>query len=135
MKFNSILFTVLVLLGGCGEPNLDDAETTDKILAEALDADKLQERGEEGEKLAYAPNEQEPYTGWLKEMYNNGQVKALAHIKDGKPDGLATGWHENGQKKLEGNYKDGELDGLWTHWDENGVKTSEVNWKDGKEVD
>ena len=43
MKFNSILFTVLVLLGGCGEPNLDDAETTDKILAEALDADKLQE--------------------------------------------------------------------------------------------
>ena len=50
MKFNSILFTVLVLLGGCGEPNLDDPESLDKILAEAIDSEKLQQRGEEGEK-------------------------------------------------------------------------------------
>ena len=104
MKFNSILFAVLVLLGGCGEPNLDDAETIDKILAEAIDADKIQERGEEGEKLYYAPNEQEPYTGWVKEMYNNGQVKILFHVKDGKKMGLRL-WHENGQKREETNFK------------------------------
>ena len=58
MKFNSILFTVLVLLGGCGEPNLDDPESLDKILAEAIDFGKIQERGEEGEKLFFQPNEQ-----------------------------------------------------------------------------
>ena len=71
MKFNSILVTVLVFLGGCGEPNLDDAETIDKILAEAIHADKIQQRGEVGENFFYAPNEQEPYTGWIKKMYDN----------------------------------------------------------------
>ena len=66
MKFNLFLFTVLVLLFGCGESNLDDPETLDKILAEAIDADKIQKRGEEDEKLFYAPNESNPYTGWVK---------------------------------------------------------------------
>ena len=109
MKFHSILFAVLVFLGGCGEPNLDDAETIDKILAEAIDEKKLQKRGEEDEKLFYAPNEQSPYTGWVKIMYNNRQVEILGHIKDGKIDGLLTRWYENGEKREEGNFKDGEL--------------------------
>ena len=106
MKFNSILFAVLVLLGGCGEPNLDDPETLDKILAEAIDKEKLQKRGEEGEKLFYAPNEQTPYTGWMKNMFNNGQVETLAHYKNGEWDGLLTRWYDNGQKRAEGNFKD-----------------------------
>jgi len=62
------------------------------------------------EKLLYAPNEQKPYTGWIKEMYNNGQVKELVHYRDGKKDGLLTTWHDNGQKEGEVNYKDGKKD-------------------------
>ena len=133
MKFNSILFAVLVLLGGCGEPNLDVAETKDKILAEAIDADKIQQRGEVGEKLYYAPNEQEPYTYQIKEMYNNGKVKILFYVKDGKKDGLFTKWHENGQKREETNFKNGKLDGIGASWHENGQKSSEINFKNGKE--
>ena len=133
MKFNSILFTVLVFLGGCGEPNLDDAETLGKILAEAIDGSKLLKRGEEGERLFYAPNEQSPYTGWIKEMYNNGQVKGLCHFKDGKQDGLFTQWFENGQKQAVKNYKDGKRDGVWTFWYKNGQKLEELNYKDGKQ--
>jgi len=132
MKFNSILFAVLVLLGGCGKPNLDDAETLDKILAEAIDKEKLQGRVGEGEKLLYALNEQTPFTGWAKNMYNNGQVESLANWKDGKPNGLYTGWYENGQKKEEGNYKDDKKDGQQTAWHENGQKEYEGNYKDGK---
>ena len=121
MKFNSILFAVLVLLGGCGEPNLDVAETKDKILAEAIHADKIQQQGEEGEKLRYAPNEQKPYTGWIKEMYNNGQVQILFHTKNGKKDGLTTQWYESGQKELERTFKDGKLISS-EFWKTNGEK-------------
>ena len=38
--------------------DLDDPATLDKIIAEAIDWKKLESRGEEGEALAYAPNEQ-----------------------------------------------------------------------------
>ena len=46
---DQILFASLVLFCGWGEPNLDNAKTLDKILAEAINEDKIQERGEEGE--------------------------------------------------------------------------------------
>ena len=112
--------------------DLDDKETLDGIIAEAIDWDGLQYRGKKGERLPYAPNEQTPYTGWEKWMYDNGQIRKLAQIKDGKRHGLWTTWNENGQKKLEGNYKDGQLDGLFTSWYENGQKKVERNYKDGK---
>ena len=122
MKFNSILFAVLVLLGGCGEPNLDDAKTLDKILAEAIDDDKIQERGQTwSEIFLYAPNEQEPYTGWIKKMYDNGQVQILFHTKNGKKDGLTTQWYESGQKELERTFKDGKLISS-EFWKTNGEK-------------
>jgi hypothetical protein len=113
--------------------DLDDKETRDKIIAEALDWDKLQKRGTKGEVLLYAPNDQTPYTGWSKLMYENGRIRMLAQFKDGKRDGLATEWHENGKKWNEANFKDGKLNGLVTIWYENGQKQSEGNCKDGKE--
>ena len=111
MKFNSISFAVLMLFVGCEETNLDDAETLDKI----------QQQGEEGEKLRYAPNEQKPYTGWIKEMYNNGQVQILFHTKNGKKGGLTTQWYESGQKELERTFKDGKLISS-EFWKTNGEK-------------
>jgi antitoxin component YwqK of YwqJK toxin-antitoxin module len=54
--------------------------------------------------------------------------------KDGKKEGLGTGWWDNGQKKFEGKYKDGKKDGHWTAWYENGQKESERNYVDGKLV-
>ena len=79
---------VALLMGGFGGPDLDDKKTLDGIIAEAVDYKKLQERGQKGEELNYAPNEQTPYTGWVKEMHDNGQIEMLAQIKDGKQDGL-----------------------------------------------
>ena len=115
-----------------GDPDLDDPKALDKIAGDAVASEKLQQRGPDGEELSYAPNSQIPYTGWVKSMYENGQVKTLTHCKDGKPDGLWTWWHENGQKSWEQTYKDGKWDGLVTEWYENGQKRSEANWKDGK---
>ena len=132
MKKLLITTLVALLMVGCGGPDLDDKETLDKIIAEAIDGNTLQGRGKEGEVLAYAPNQQTPYTGWAKEMYDNGQIEVLAQIKDGKPDGLTTMWHKNGQKKAERTYKDGKLDGPATGWYSNGQKKEEYIYKDGK---
>ena len=66
-----------------GEADLIDTETLEKIIAEAVVADKLQQRGDKGERLAYAPNEPRPYTGWTKRMYDIGKLGDLMQYKDG----------------------------------------------------
>ena len=109
-------------------PNsLSDADV-ERLLKEAVDFDSLEER----DGLFYQNNE--PYSGWLKNMYDSGQVEELVQAKDGKPDGLMTEWHENGQKSVEATYKDGEKHGPIRGWHENGQKLAEGTYKDGEEV-
>ena len=133
-----ILFALLPLLlapqllADDAKPNLDDPATRGKIVAQAIDEHELQKRGKEGEELAYAPNIQTPYTGWVKGMYDNVQVRVLYRYKGGQGVFKAK-WHDNGQKWQEANYKDGKPHGLWAWWYENGQKMSETNYKDGKE--
>ena len=69
-KLLTAMFVALLMVG-CGGPDLDDKETRNRSIAEAIDAEKLQWRGEEGEELYYAPNKQTPYSGWMKGMYDN----------------------------------------------------------------
>ena len=117
-----------------GGIDLDDNETRNRIIAEAIDSGKLQMKGEEGDQLFYAPNQQTPYTGWGKLMWGNEQVKLLAQFEDGKGDGLWTFWHENGQKSSEINYKDSKPDGHSTIWHENGQKLMEANFQDSTPI-
>ena len=134
---------------------MDDPETLDGIIAEAIDGKKLQVRGKEGEKLAYAPNQETPYTGWVKRMYDNGQIEALAQVKDGKPVGPMTEWRKNGQKKSETTKKDGKLmsvviwkpngekcpvtnivdgNGVWVWYNDDGTEGGRTTFKDGEKV-
>ena len=99
MKKLLVAMFVALLMVGCGEDqqkpgedspesnqsaagkvDLDDPETRNRIITEAIDFNKLQKRGE----LFYAPNQQTPYTGRAKYMHDNGQIKALGQFKDGK---------------------------------------------------
>jgi hypothetical protein len=106
---------------------------TNRIIAEAIDRDKLQTRGGKGEELSYPPNEQKPYTGWVKWMYENGQMAGLAQFKDGKPDGLWYDWYENGRKKGEKKYKDGYLMSA-SGGKPNGHQCPEIAVRDGNGV-
>ena len=81
---------------------LSDADV-ERLLKEAVELEPLEVRG----RLFYLNDE--PFSGWAKEMYDSGQAEGLMQFKDGKPDGLAIFWRENGQKKGGGFYKDGEL--------------------------
>ena len=149
MKKLLIAMFVALLVAGCGEDapssssdttepskpktiDFDDNDTLDGRITEAIDGDKLQ-RDKNGDELAYAPNEQTPYSGRAKKMHSNGQIKSLVKYKDGKRDGLDASWYENGQKQWEGNYKDGKRDGLDASWYSNEQKELEANYKDGKQ--
>jgi len=64
----------------------------------------------------------------------NGNLKSEVHFKNGKRDGLLTGWYENGKKLVEAHFKNRKKDGLGTGWYENGKKEGETPYKNRKEV-
>ena len=65
--------------------------------------------------------------------YDNGQKHLeIKKNKDGKRNGIQTEWYDNGQKKRELTFKDGKPNGLWTYYYENGQKREEKTIKDGK---
>lgn len=153
MKLVSIFSLTFVMLVGCGEPNLDNPKVRERILAQAIDYHHLQIRDSpSGEELVYAPNQNQPYTGWVKgdvvyfsdfavdgillqvqrgkphglyiSWYPNGQIAEKGTTKNGKRNGLWTKWHENGQKYEKGTYKNDEKHGLWIRWDDDGEEVS-----------
>ena len=140
----------------------DDDETRNRIIAEAMDGSKLQERSEKGENLIYVFDEQTPYTGWARHeipdgigglttlvrvirvkdgkiggamLFRDNRRKLSAYnFKDGKTHGLSTEWYENGQKSLERNFKDGKQDGSWIQWHEDGTESLRATYEDDKQV-
>ena len=134
---------------------MDDNETRKRIITEAIDSKKLEWRVEEGEELAYAPNQQTPYAGWVKRMRDDGQIWLLTKYTDGKKDGPSTWWYNNGQKRHEETYKDGRLitaivwrpngekcpdtnvvkgNGVWVLYNEDGTEFVRHTYKDGEEA-
>ena len=111
--------------------DLNDSVELETLLSDAIHKDRLQLQGEEGEELYFAPNP--PYTGWVKEMYDNGQVSRLVQFKRGKQDGLRIDWWGNGQKMVQGRFLEGERHGLQSSWYlEEGQKQAENVYDNGK---
>ena len=81
------------------------------ITDNAIDHQKLQFRGKEGEKLAYAPNEQTPYTGYIKVMGDKGNFIMISHIKAGQLDGRRMIWYSNRKLAEESVFMEGKL--MW----------------------
>ena len=131
-------------------PNLDELKVRNRIFDEAIDETDLQfQRNAAGEKIHYAPNREQPYTGWVKsirelQQFQNGKKhgiyitwygnwqKAEQGQYNGIRDGLWTQWDPKGQKESEGTYEDGGRDGLWTLWHPDGQKESEITYENGR---
>ena len=77
--------------------------------------------------MKYQQDSQNPYSGEVFELFNNGNKKLEGSYKNGEKNGKWTVWYENGQKGSEITYKNGKLDELWTQWNENGQKETERN--------
>ena len=163
MKFISLLCIGFLLFIGCNSPSsdappdvinlsdLDDPAVQNKIFNAAINETDLQfQRNPSGEKVFHAANEEQPYTGWVKNIrklqqfqngkkhgiyiswYGNWQEGEEGHYKNGLRDGVWIQWSPIGEKESQGSYKDGKRDGLWTLWDPNGEKDSEITYEDGR---
>ena len=104
------------------------ANDIEQLLNEAVVDDSLQKRNG----LYYYLNDSNPYSGWVKDTYDSGQVANLQLYIEGLKSGPGVGWHPNGQTSFEGTYRDGERDRFWTLWHPNGQVAGEVAYKDGK---
>ena len=137
--------------------SLTDAEV-ERLLKEAIDGRKaivvdedfveqkpllegeelVEEEKFDGEALEYLEgllctvSSSQPFSGWIKWMYDSEHASSLQQFKDGKLSGLWMSWHGNGQKWKAGIYKDGDKDGLWISWHENGQRNREATFKNGK---
>ena len=69
----------------------------------------------------YKPNDDEPYTGRVFDLYEDGQKKLKGSYKDGLRNRKWTFWYENGQKMGEKTYKNGiKIEETW--WEEDDRK-------------
>ena len=141
------------------EPNLEDPEVLDKLIAEGKEFDKLDfRRKANSEEMLYLRRKQTPYSGWSFKFHRNGQLAKLImtvegrvelytewhesggrynieRYKDGKPDGIWTEWYDDGQKKSEGMFVDGKKNGLWIEWYRSGIKKLERKYRVGEIVE
>lgn len=65
--------------------------------------DKIEDRNG----IYYEVNQATPFTGLVQSFYPDGQKKAEGSLKDGKPQGVQTGWHQDGMKMSETTYLNG----------------------------
>ena len=138
MKKLLVAMFVALLMAGCktakvGRIDLDDPETRKKIIAEAIGEEMIQLIGKEGETLVYTSNQKTPYSGWMKCMNNNGQIRWLFQCKDGKYDGPSTWWYGSGLKSGETTYKNGRKMTVAV-WKPNGEKCPVTNFVNGNGV-
>jgi len=138
MKRLLLIVLPLLLIVGCSSPEPINYEET------------LNYR----DGVFYTKDTNKPYSGQVFSLFEDGKKKGEGTLKDGKEDGLWTGWYENGQKEYEGTlktdygeitewyengqkkseetYRNKEKDGLWTYWYETGQKYRERTYKDGE---
>ena len=93
MKRLLLIVLPLLLIVGCSSPEPINYEET------------LNER----DGVFYTKDTNEPYSGPVFSLYDDGKKNKEGTFKDGKEDGLWTWWFENGQKKSEPIWKDGEF--------------------------
>jgi len=92
-----------------------------------INSGKLQERNG----IYYAINEEDPYSGTVIDMYENGQMNLKKSFKDGILDGTYKSWFRDGQKHYTKKYSKGKPDGVFIEWTSDGQKISEISYKDG----
>ena len=139
-KLLSVL-SVGLLLAGCGgeaeqavqTPDWDDPKVLEEIQSQAIDNEELKVRGKKGEELAYAPDSQTPYTGWLQETDGKGKRRRLGYFKEGRLDGPFAAWYPNGVKTMEGSFVEGRMHSA-SGWKPDGEKCSVTKVENGNGV-
>ncbi|MEQ8415838.1 MAG: DUF4375 domain-containing protein [Imperialibacter sp.] len=69
---------------------------------------------------------QENYTGTVKSLYKNGNVKDIFNLTNGVINGTFTSYNENGKERSLNNYENGEQVGEQKLWYEDGTLKSKI---------
>jgi len=71
-----------------------------------------------------------PFSGDCKLIYRkSGSTRGSFSYKNGKTEGIATGYYPDGNLKWKGNFKDGLMTGIWLFYDGEGNKIYEMEYK------
>ena len=93
-RLKTIIGFYLILSGIIVQLNAVDYNNTQvnpQVLSEALSWDNLQDRNG----IVFAPNAEQPLTGFIKRLYPNTQVELLVRLTFGQADQVSR-WTENG---------------------------------------
>lgn len=78
-------------------------------------------------KLTFLTNSKKPYSGNVKDVFNNGQVSYEGKYNNGLKNGLFTAYYNNGQIKKQVNFVKGIEEGKVEEFHENGnIKSSSI---------
>jgi hypothetical protein len=150
MKATLLSLFLALLMVGCGGPDLDDKETRDKIIAEAIDKGKLQKRGKDAEEPLLIPCKACKHeVSWKGEACANCShpiADSVRAYKDGLSDEELyyapneqtpyTGWEKentrHGQIYQLTQYKNGKRDGPTVIYNEDGTEKYRIIYKDGE---
>ena len=83
------------------------------------------------DRILYRFNGENPYTGVVVDLWDNGNKRFEGTYMIGKEDGKHTEWYKNGQKEKETTWSDGVLNGEWAEWFENGQSMFEGSYMNG----
>ena len=113
MKRLLLIVLPLLLIFGCSSPKPINYEET------------LNER----DGIYYTKDTNEPYSGQVFSLYDDGKKKGEGTLKDGKMINYTDiEWYKNGQKSLEETYKDGELISV-IFWNKDGKIREPINYE------
>lgn len=98
-----VVFSIILLCISCSDPC--DIYIEDTIMFEGR---------------LYEKDEKLPFTGFVYNLYSNGQLEYKGKYKDGKPNGNLIYWHDNGNKMRQGKLKDGVPVGRWEYYNLDG---------------
>jgi len=135
MKIALTIILFLIFLGACSEiPDLQEAGTLKEANQEAIPLGKLDRKLMYGMFPIYVDADEEPYTGWIKEIDPETKAKTLGYLKTGRKEGRWITWAENGTKILEAIWAEDRLEGTYLAWYNDGVLRVKGQTRDG-EVD
>ena len=114
------LMILLSLMSSCSIPDLHDPKTLHEAKKKAILLSELNKEFMYSMIWLYVDDDNDTFTGWVKETYPNQSLKNLGYFKNGQKQGLWLAWHKNKKTASKIEWNKDRLSGNYVHWYENG---------------
>jgi len=133
MKITVTTILFLIFFGACSEiPDLQEPGILKEAIQEAIPLGQLERKLMYGMFPLYVDIDEDPYTGWIKEIDPETKAKTLGYLKTGRKEGRWVTWAENGTKILEAMWAEDRLEGIYLAWYNHGTNRVKGQTRDGE---